>query len=72
MLVCSCCQPPGVVTIFDERGIAWTFENSRMFGPLLLRADGEPRARQPGERSAFWPAWERWRDQQHAVRKGVS
>ena len=38
-----------------------TFEAHRHLGPILLRADGEPRARQPGPRSEFWPAWERWR-----------
>ena len=26
-----------------------------------LRADGQPRERQPGPRSAFWPAFEKWR-----------
>ena len=68
MLSCSCCLPAGVVTIFDERGRAWTFENSRMFGPMVLRRDGEPRVNQPGERSAFWPAWQRWNDSQKASR----
>ena len=59
--ICGCCTSAPEVTVFDARGRKWTFENTRMFGPIVLRADGEPAARQPGSRSAFWPAWEKWR-----------
>ena len=45
----------------DDAGRRWTFEMHRIFGPLVLRADGQPRERQPGTRSAFWPAFEKWR-----------
>jgi len=59
--ICSCCQPVPEVTVTDYAGRSWTFEMHRMFGPLVLRADGQPRDRQPGPRSSFWPAFETWR-----------
>ncbi|RQO57983.1 hypothetical protein DBR47_14420 [Paucibacter sp. KBW04] len=64
--ICSCCSPALEHTITDARGRTWRFEQHRMFGPLILRADGEPAARQPGSRSTFWAAWEQWREQQEA------
>lgn len=47
-------------TIVDANGRSWFFENHRIFGPLVLRKDGEPKKNQPGPRSAFWPAFDRW------------
>lgn len=55
-------------TIVDEAGGSWTFEMHPYCGPMVLRKDGEPKARQPGSRSAFWPAFERW----SAARKAAS
>lgn len=48
--------------ITDVQGKPWTFENHPHFGPIVLRKDGNPKARQPGSRSRFWPAYEAWRD----------
>jgi hypothetical protein len=48
-------------TIVDSKGRRWTFEVHPYCGPIVLRADGNPKARQPGSRSPFWDAWERWR-----------
>lgn len=62
--ICACCQAAPEHTLTDAHGRVWRFEQHRMFGPLILRADGEPAARQPGSRSAFWPAWKAWRTQQ--------
>lgn len=36
------------------------FEFHGVCGPALLDEDGEPLAKQPGERSAFWPAFDAW------------
>lgn len=47
----------------------WLVEIHRYCGPIVLRKDGEPRVRQPGARSAFWDAWERW-DRREGVRRG--
>ena len=38
----------------------YVFDFHRYCGPLLCRKDGEPRARQPGARSAFWAVIEEW------------
>lgn len=46
--------------ITDQAGKAWRFEMHRICGPIVLRADGQPKARQPGSRSPFWPAFEAW------------
>lgn len=62
--ICACCAAAPEHTITDERGKRWRFEQTRMFGPILLRSDGEPAARQPGPRSPFWAAYQRWQDQQ--------
>jgi hypothetical protein len=51
-------------TIVDAAGRRWKFEAHPVFGPIVLRANGDPKTRQPGSRSAFWGAWEKWRDQQ--------
>lgn len=40
----------------------YVFEDSDMFGPLLLRkTDFMPAERQPGERHRFWVAYTMWR-----------
>lgn len=41
-------------------GRRWYFEMHLQFGPMLLRANGDPKTRQPGSRSPFWPAFEAW------------
>lgn len=65
--ICSCCAASPEHTITDARGRSWRFEQTRMFGPVVLRADGNPKSRQPGSRSAFWAAWEAWREAQHSL-----
>lgn len=62
--ICGCCSTAPEYSITDAQGRMWRFENTRMFGPVLLRSDGEPKARQPGQRSAFWLAYEAWRQEQ--------
>lgn len=47
-------------TVTDNSGRAWTFEQHPWCGPIVLRRDGQPKARQPGSRSRFWPAYEAW------------
>jgi hypothetical protein len=51
----------GIVTVADvfEHG-GFTFEFNRRIGPVLLRRDGEPYARQPGEKHPFWKAFDEW------------
>ena len=70
-LCCVGCSGGGILTlaaplhtITDVDGRPWLFENHPRFGPIVLRKDGNPKARQPGSRSKFWPAWEAWRNQQ--------
>jgi hypothetical protein len=62
----SCCAGcvPGdrVHTITGADGRSWHFEETFFCGPFLLRKDGEPKARQPGSRSLFWPAYQAWLD----------
>jgi len=52
--------------VVDSDGRQWLFEQHHYFGPIVLRKDGEPKSRQPGSRSKFWPAWQAWND----ARKG--
>lgn len=61
--MCSCCgqSSAGVHTITDASGRAWTFENTRMFGPFVLGKNGDPLKRQPGRRSRFWAAYDEWK-----------
>lgn len=49
----------GPFTVHDGKR-EWRFEFSDRFGPVVLRKDGEPAARQPGENSPFWSAFEFW------------
>ena len=44
--------------IADVRGQTWRFEMYRFCGPIVLRQDGQPKERQPGGRSPFWPAFD--------------
>lgn len=53
-------------TVTDARGRAWLFEMHPYSGPLVLRQDGKIAAVQPGYRSAFWPAFEAWQQQQES------
>ena len=64
--------PGGVVCTSPEYEVAasgrrWRFELT-YFGPVVLRRDGQPRERQPGERSPFWPAFAAWNEQRKAER----
>lgn len=54
-------------TVTDTAGNIWSFEQHPMFGPIVLRKDGGPKARQPGSRSKFWPAWYAWHDANKAT-----
>lgn len=49
--------------VIDVHGKIFRFEDSDQFGPVIIRKDGEPAARQPGERSHFWNAHHLWRHQ---------
>jgi len=53
-----------VHVIKDKSSREWYFEQHHYFGPIVLRKDGEPKSRQPGSRSKFWPAYEAWRTSQ--------
>lgn len=44
----------------DGNGKVWLFENHRYCGPMTLKKNGDPCARQPGARSPFWPAYAKW------------
>lgn len=46
----------------------WLVEAHPYLGPQVLRKDGEPRVRQPGERSPFWAAWDRWQKREEVRR----
>lgn len=67
-LCCTACQGLSLTTggtdhtITDNLGWAWTFEDHPYCGPVILSRDGNPKARQPGSRSRFWPAYEAWRN----------
>lgn len=43
-----------------HEGKLWRFQYSPILGPWLIRRDGEPFARMPGEKSKFWPAFAAW------------
>jgi hypothetical protein len=59
---------PFVIEVGDRR---FTFEDSDRFGPLLLRRDGMPLDRQPGERHVFWRGYTPWRHQGRRVEDGL-
>jgi len=53
----ACYSPEHTVT---HAGRTWRFEMHSYLGPTLLRRDGEPYKRQPGERHPFWQAFSVW------------
>jgi hypothetical protein len=61
-------------TIKDASGRLWHFEEHHYCGPIILRKDGDPKTRQPGSRSPFWPAYYAWKKAAKApeLRKGVT
>lgn len=46
--------------IVDGKGKEWVFEMHPRFGPAELDKRGNHKAKQPGERSAFWTAITEW------------
>lgn len=50
--------PEFTLTLADGR--RFRFDWHRYLGPTFLGADGEPLARQPGERHPLWPAFTAW------------
>ncbi len=51
----------GIVHLADVYQFGgYTFEFHRYCGPMLCKKDMEPRERQPGARSKFWPVFEKW------------
>lgn len=54
----ACTEGDQVHDIADVRGQTWRFEMYRFCGPIVLRQDGQPKERQPGGRSPFWPAFD--------------
>lgn len=69
-LCCVSCQGLSLTlgghehTVRDAGGRAWTFEQHPYCGPIVLRKNGDPKARQPGSRSPFWPAYSAWQKAQ--------
>jgi hypothetical protein len=49
-------------TITDAAGRQWSFEAHYWVGPIVLRKDGRPAARQLGDASPFWAAYQSWRE----------
>lgn len=47
----------------DHRGVVHLMEFHTRFGPIFLRKDGEPLAKQPGERNPVWKAFNLWHTQ---------
>lgn len=59
----GCARPRALAgdhVVVDERGKRWNFEMHPYCGPIVLRRDGQPAARQPGSRSPFWKPFEQW------------
>lgn len=54
----------GPVHRIEVNGRVFRFEDHPHFGPTVVRIDGEPRLKQPGEDSPFWPAYTNWRRDQ--------
>ena len=46
--------------IKDSRGVEWYFEMHRYCGPIVLKQDGDPKINQPGPKSPFWDAFNKW------------
>ena len=49
--------------IIDTSGKEWLFEMHNYCGPIALKKDGDPRAKQPSEKSKFWIAVTLWAQQ---------
>ena len=58
-IMCTC-TPDYVIT--DETGKEWRFEMNRYSGPVVVGMRGDPLSEQPGQRSAFWPAFRAWQE----------
>lgn len=55
--------------IRDRNGKAWYFEHHHFMGPSILKKNGDPARRQPGEKSPFWEAFQYWFDQGKETKK---
>ena len=53
--------------VTDARGKVWTFEMHPQYGPIVLKANGDPATLQPGTRSKFWQAFELWQSKGEPV-----
>ena len=51
---------PDIFTVTDANGREWRFDYHHYLGPSVLKANGDPRERQPGIKSSFWPAFSAW------------
>lgn len=49
--------------ILYANGKKYRFEDSDMFGPVVIKVNGDPTKNQPGVRSPFWDRYKLWRDQ---------
>ena len=54
------CDGGPIHTLIDARGKRWTFENHPYCGPMIVSPKTHEPAREPGPKSAFWPAYEKW------------
>lgn len=67
-LCCAACADGGEEHIItDVHGQPWRFEMHHFCGPIVLRQDGQPKERQPGSRSPFWPAFDAWNNARKAA-----
>jgi hypothetical protein len=56
--------------VIRVRGKRVLFEDSAVFGPVLLRwSDWQPLASQPRVRSPFWSIWLRWHEAGRPTRR---
>jgi hypothetical protein len=56
----ACSFSEATIVGLDRLGRTVRFEFSEQFGPLFLRANGEPLQKQPHPRSAAWAVFEEW------------
>jgi len=54
------CVAGPIHELTDANGKVWHFEYHWLFGPTVVRKDGEFAKRQPTEGSPFWPAFSAW------------
>ena len=57
---------PSTFEIVDAVGKKWSFSWHSFLGPTVLKKNGDPMAKQPGEKSAFWPALAAWQKARRA------